>query len=239
MARFTFLLLDCYSSFFLLGYGLYLTKYFNLLLFSPFSGIADYLKNCVRNAEVRSSTLLYSTNVFNNLGRLVGLPFFIWDKLGTIFARCLQTFDSPPLRLVARMRVTLGHPQIGVSQDFGNRKSVNTVFRQPRCRRMPQIVKAKVLDARIFTGGIETLFDIGERLVGFRIRKNELIFFWQTLQYLKHLACHRNYLRLSVFVERANDFERKIHFRPSWSLTRNTNEKVAVRASRNRLFGSE
>jgi len=77
------------------------------------------------------------------------LPIFIWDKLGTIFARCLQTFDCPPFRLVGRMRVTLGHPQIAVSQDFGNRESVNSVFRQPGRRRMPKVVKTKVFDARM------------------------------------------------------------------------------------------
>ncbi len=61
LARFTFPVMGCYSLLFLLVYGVCLPKYVVFLLFSPFSCRMDYLKNCVRNAEVRSSTLLYST----------------------------------------------------------------------------------------------------------------------------------------------------------------------------------
>jgi hypothetical protein len=62
LARFTFLLMDYYSLFFLVTYGLCLSKYVILLLFRAFNGPVVYLEYRVRNAEVRSSTLLYSTN---------------------------------------------------------------------------------------------------------------------------------------------------------------------------------
>src|ERR1051326_6927894 len=66
----------------------------------------------IRNAEVRGSTPLCSTNRINDLGQGGDPAFFICHRFVTWSNRLYQVFNCPALRFIGRVRVTQSHPNI-------------------------------------------------------------------------------------------------------------------------------
>ena len=105
----------------------------------------------VRNAEVRSSTLLCSTKDFNDLRQARQLAVFLFqtfDRRLTRRTRFGQFFDRCPHRLVHRVRVTFGRPDVTVAEYLSNHNDVDPGVCEPRRRRVAQVVKAKAGNPR-------------------------------------------------------------------------------------------
>src|ERR1041384_712341 len=100
----------------------------------------------VRNAEVRGSTPLCSTNRINDLGQGGNPAFFICHRFVTWSNRFHQIFNCSALRLVCCVCVAQSHSDVRPSEDFSQRERICSV-RHPSGGRGPQVVKAKISDS--------------------------------------------------------------------------------------------
>src|ERR1044072_2306068 len=71
-----------------------------------------FARRLIRNAEVRGSTPLCSTNRINDLGQGGHPAFFICHRFVTWSNRFRQIFNCSTLRLVSRVRVAQSHSNI-------------------------------------------------------------------------------------------------------------------------------
>src|ERR1043166_5593971 len=101
----------------------------------------------VRNAEVRGSTPLCSTNRINDLGQGGDPAFFICHRFVTWSNRFYQIFNCSALRLVGRVRVTQSHSNIRPSEDLSQRERIGAAIRHSSGGSMTKVMKAEISDS--------------------------------------------------------------------------------------------
>ena len=101
----------------------------------------------IRNAEVRGSIPLCSTNRINYL-RQGGHPaFFNWHRFVTWQNGLHQVFNSSAFRLIGRVSVAQSHSNIGPSKDFSQCERIGSAIGHATGRGVTQVMKPKVPDS--------------------------------------------------------------------------------------------
>src|SRR6266568_5927664 len=128
----------------------------------------------VRNAEVRGSIPLCSTNRIKYLRQGSDLVFFICHRFVTCRNGFHQVFKCSALRLIGSVRVAQSRSNIRPSEDFSQCKRIGPAVCHAGSGGVTQVMKPKVSDSCILLCLIKTELNVDK--AAFRLRTWKDIF---------------------------------------------------------------
>ena len=105
-------------------------------------------------------------------GQPHGLPAFVFDAGLPVRARLCEFFDRLTLRLVHRVGVPLGRPDVAVPEYLRDDDDVDPRVGHPRGCRVPEVVKPEVFDLGRVAREAEGALDVYQLPAGLRARED-------------------------------------------------------------------